>query len=231
MAYDAECSVEGCAKLAACRGLCPMHYQRQRRRGDVGTARPERVGHGGAVCAVAGCGQPRRKREWCATHYSQWRRLGEVRPLKKWNPRVPCIVCGEPSGVERRFCTAACRALWTSHGGQVPTSVPCAVCGHDIDLTVKSKRGYRKHANTRVCRRCRLDVRKHGMSAAQLADRDGTACGICGLVVDMTLRAPDPRRASVDHILPRALGGSNDPENLQLAHLRCNSGKRDRVAA
>jgi len=57
--------------------------------------------------------------------------------------------------------------------------------------------------------------------------RDGPACGICGEHVDITLRRGDDpvRCASVDHIIPLARGGTDDPTNLQLAHLGCNQRK------
>jgi 5-methylcytosine-specific restriction endonuclease McrA len=66
-----------------------------------------------------------------------------------------------------------------------------------------------------------------GFSRADLGDRDRWHCGICGGRVSKILRHPDPLSASVDHIIPLARGGTNDPENLQLAHLRCNLSKRD----
>lgn len=67
------------------------------------------------------------------------------------------------------------------------------------------------------------------MSVMQLAKRDGTDCTICGEVVDMTLTRPSSLFGpSVDHVLPRALGGTDDPENLALAHYWCNAVKSDR---
>ncbi|RVW06740.1 HNH endonuclease [Rhodococcus spongiicola] len=69
------------------------------------------------------------------------------------------------------------------------------------------------------------------MSARQLALRDGAICGICGGDVDMSLSRKDDGAMcpSVDHIVPRSLGGSHDPSNLQLAHMVCNMRKSDRV--
>jgi len=45
----------------------------------------------------------------------------------------------------------------------------------------------------------------------------------------MTLVYPDLFRASVDHIVPYAIGGSHEPDNLQLAHLWCNLVKSKRA--
>lgn len=44
----------------------------------------------------------------------------------------------------------------------------------------------------------------------------------------MDAHRPDPLCPSVDHIIARANGGTNDPANLQLAHLWCNQVKSDR---
>ena len=49
-----------------------------------------------------------------------------------------------------------------------------------------------------------------------------TQCGIClkGVIYD------DPFQ--VDHIIPLALGGSNDPNNLRVTHRSCNIKKKDK---
>jgi hypothetical protein len=48
--------------------------------------------------------------------------------------------------------------------------------------------------------------------------RDGHACRYCGG------KAPDVR-LTVDHVMPVALGGSDDPTNLVAACVDCNAGK------
>lgn len=47
--------------------------------------------------------------------------------------------------------------------------------------------------------------------------RRGHYCGICSEPIDSI------DEATVDHIVPRARGGSNREDNLQLAHADCNS--------
>lgn len=56
-------------------------------------------------------------------------------------------------------------------------------------------------------------------------ERDGWRCGICSKPVDRARKHPDPSSASVDHIVPLALGGAHAPANCQLAHLGCNVAK------
>lgn len=55
----------------------------------------------------------------------------------------------------------------------------------------------------------------------QIFRRDKFACGYCGL------SAQDGAVLEVDHIHPRAEGGSDDPSNLITACSDCNSGKSD----
>ena len=187
-------------------------------------------------CSVAGCNSPSRKRGWCASHYHQARVSGRNPvPFKhKWSERVPCLNCGAETkdSMHRRFCSDNCRVAYRMYNGPRPTATSCVACGIEIDLTVRNKRGQLQRVVTKFCRPCKQDYAKYKMSARELAERDGTDCGICGQAVDMTLRRSDGLDCpSVDHIVPRSHGGSHDPDNLQLAHLRCNMAKSDRVAA
>jgi 5-methylcytosine-specific restriction endonuclease McrA len=54
-------------------------------------------------------------------------------------------------------------------------------------------------------------------------------CGICGSELDIDLRFPDPMSKSLDHKIPLARGGSHEQDNLQWAHLICNTRKGARI--
>lgn len=57
-----------------------------------------------------------------------------------------------------------------------------------------------------------------------------TTCGICGKLVDFSLKYPHPLSACIDHIIPVAKGGHrSDIENMQLAHWTCNRQKSDKL--
>jgi hypothetical protein len=48
-----------------------------------------------------------------------------------------------------------------------------------------------------------------------IAERDGWRCHLCKKIVNVTAM-------SIDHLIPRIAGGTNDPQNLALAHIHCN---------
>ena len=52
-------------------------------------------------------------------------------------------------------------------------------------------------------------------------------CGVCGEPIDYTLRYPDPMSYTVDHVVPLAKGGSDELDNKQAAHRKCNRDKSD----
>lgn len=60
------------------------------------------------------------------------------------------------------------------------------------------------------------------MQLARLAERDGWTCWLCGGTIDPHAPANSPGRATIDHLVPRSRGGTTTPENLRLAHKRCN---------
>lgn len=56
-------------------------------------------------------------------------------------------------------------------------------------------------------------------------------CSICHTYIDLDAPAFSPLAVEVDHIVPRARGGSlYELDNLQLTHSRCNRQKGVRMA-
>lgn len=59
-----------------------------------------------------------------------------------------------------------------------------------------------------------------------LAIRDGEVCHWCDAPLDITIvdpRHPSPPRATLDHVIPRSLGGPSSLNNLVLACEPCNA--------
>jgi 5-methylcytosine-specific restriction protein A len=87
----------------------------------------------------------------------------------------------------------------------------CIECGRIID------RGNRcaLHPKVKLNRdRAYRELRAHIIA-------NSTVCGICG----KPLHANPTDVAVVDHIVPRARGGTDDTSNLQAAHRSCNARK------
>ena len=86
---------------------------------------------------------------------------------------------------------------------RIPTYRPAAFRRRDENRPSSHERGYCSAA----WRRTRLAV----------IARDAGICQICGKLVT--------GRGDVDHILPKARGGTDAMENLQFAHAECHSRK------
>lgn len=67
------------------------------------------------------------------------------------------------------------------------------------------------------------------MRVEALAARDGWRCWVCEGEVDPAAPTGSPSSASIDHVVPRARGGVTEPDNLRLAHRRCNAGRGSRL--
>lgn len=74
-----ECKVEGCSQPPHSQGLCPMHYQRNRRHSDPLPSLPKfkHVPKSHPPCTVPGCGRPHYARSYCQGHYARWKK-GDV---------------------------------------------------------------------------------------------------------------------------------------------------------
>ena len=64
----------------------------------------------------------------------------------------------------------------------------------------------------------------------QILERDSYTCSSCGSWLEDNHPDPD-HRATVDHIIPKAAGGKDEPSNLVAMCLRENGAKQDRVLA
>ena len=77
----------------------------------------------------------------------------------------------------------------------------------------------------------------YGVSLAQLVIRDNNRCWLCGeLCDDQDYKADGrgsfivgPKYPSIDHIVPLSKGGTHKWDNIALAHMICNSIKRDTI--
>lgn len=61
----------------------------------------------------------------------------------------------------------------------------------------------------------------------EIYERDSWICHICVEPVDLDAHWNDNLYPSLDHIIPRSRGGSDNPENLKTCHRICNSIRQD----
>ena len=50
-------------------------------------------------------------------------------------------------------------------------------------------------------------------------------CGLCNLVIDLTIPWPDPKSLEIDHIIPWDISHDNSFENSKPSHKLCNGRK------
>lgn len=151
---------------------------------------------------------------------------------------VQCAGCGtdfRPKNGRQKYCVPSCKYLFHARGATRKSTSRCVGCGAVIDLTERMGDGrIRRPSYTKRCDSCQAKARPHrySMTAEQVALRDGCECRWCHKPIDMALVGSRSKWApSVDHIIPWSLGGSNEPNNLQLMHRVCNAQKGTRVPA
>lgn len=222
-----SCSVGGCDRTARAKGLCSMHYSRWRAHGHT----DDPFTHG---CVVDGCDRPHAVKSYCMVHYQRWLRLGTTDdPVY----RDLCEVdgCDKPEHAGS-YCHMH-YSRWRKSGtlGELESSrwrSPGLICKIDGCNNLARKRRLCSRHYRHVWIEEHPGIRWRGpwcITVSELALRDGTNCSICGEPVDLALHFPDLMYPSVDHVVPRSKGGEDEPHNCQLAHLRCNMSKSDRV--
>jgi hypothetical protein len=78
-------------------------------------------------------------------------------------------------------------------------------------------------------RRLLETAKQEPYSRLAVFERDGWICQLCYEPIDPTIKGRKSKAASIDHVIPLALGGDDTPDNVQAAHFGCNSGKCNRV--
>lgn len=108
----------------------------------------------------------------------------------------------------------------------------CPDCGNErqfLQTYCDPCRALRLRAAQKRAKRKRRAVHRHVLADTvdprTVYDRDHWMCGICRKAVDPSLTHPNPMSASLDHVIPIAMGGSHTYLNTQLAHLQCNLNK------
>lgn len=149
----------------------------------------------------------------------------QLKSLASLDDVAVCKVCGkkytlreyiESTGIKNHrnsgYCSAECRsAKWKEQ----------------IKASHKDRRDSHRHRAVKYG--CEYDP---SVTLKRLIKRDGLRCAICGEMCDQNdhswSKYSGPMYPSIDHIMPMAKGGPHVWENVQVAHIICNSEKGDR---
>jgi endogenous inhibitor of DNA gyrase (YacG/DUF329 family) len=145
-----------------------------------------------------------------------------------------CARCQQPFVADgysdrRRFCSKRCRALASRTNIAV-----CKNCNETFHFATHGRRDRPLYC----CHPCYLEdrfgiKRSRGRKAVMarsntakvrtaIFERDRYRCWLCEKPINARLKWPHPKSASIDHYIPVAEGGTDDPGNLCAAHLVCN---------
>lgn len=137
-----------------------------------------------------------------------------------------CEICGKPYTV--REYVESCALKKAQDNG---------VCSRECRDEKKRRKCRAMHKGRKDTHRHR--ARKYGceydssVKLDRLIKRNGLQCAICGGMCDLNDHSwseySGPLYPSIDHIIPMSKGGSHTWDNVQIAHIICNSEKGDRM--
>lgn len=231
---ERTCTIEGCDKKHYGRGWCYMHWQRVRRYGR--TSLPDRPPKRVRLCPVSECDRPVHAKGYCKRHYIRWARHGDPTYRIRGEVRNGCRICprcrkdlplsaygsGGPGRAARycKPCTYAKAKAWAERNPDRAREVAASWARRNPEV-------YRRKSSER--RALLRGSRSDEIDRLEVFDRDEWICGLCGGAIDRSATWPAAGFASIDHIVPLALGGAHVFENVQAAHLGCNLRKGHRL--
>lgn len=226
----ALCKMDGCDRDAWCKDYCSKHYYYAQRHGLL--PRPK--------CSVDGCDDPSFRKGLCNMHNLRAERHGDPSIRKRAangeTMAKTCIIdgCGQPCKAGD-YCS-------THHGrvvrrGGDPHTVKRLASGTATEERKKENRAralkryfQTPHGKARA-RFNRAKARILSGITDRFIDKDRLlalwnteVCALCGGHMSEDQK-------SIDHIIPVSRGGDNTLANLQIAHLRCNQLKGNRMDA
>lgn len=218
-----HCTIDGCTRPHRARGLCGSHYNQQHQ--------PDRHSKTPRPCTV--CGELTNRREGAAR-----------RPVCSYSCRY-ALTWGHATPEARRLAALAPHAQLVGpvrfeKPTQAPTTVlpstftrlvsgRCRMCGQWFTDYPAGKTRRITVCCSDTCTR-RWARRRHYVTdevRQGIYQRDNWTCQLCLTTVDATLPPHHTWAATLDHITPRAHGGTHEPENLRLTHRYCNSIRSD----
>lgn len=190
-------------------------------------------------CTISDCGLPVKGRGLCNKHHLRLLRHGDPTVRKRAangeTAGKPCAVdgCGRPCR-RRDWCSTHERRVSRYGDPHITKKLANGASTPERRREV-ARRAFLRYQRTPHGRlRSRFNQAKRRVLNGQTArgiDKSvlltlwsQSVCALCG--VEMAAA-----QKSLDHVIPMAKGGSNDPSNWQLAHLLCNQRKSTRMSA
>lgn len=238
------CSVEECTNKHQARGLCSTHYNQR--------FQPNRHRKVEQPCAVCGKLVAKERSSVRRPTCSEWCRttLNGAAARKRWlGATGDCVMLQVASRILRdaakdrqresrlpAVAGASCeipvrhpaRWVWPSRWWAEFYVFSCAWCGSVATATIPTNlpdKSLPRHCSKACARKNNKQLfRSSPILLKWVTDRDGWDCQLCGEPVDKTLSGDpvDPWSPTLDHVIPQSMGGSDDVENLRLAHRWCN---------
>lgn len=188
----------------------------------------------GGIVVYGGVGAPKKfcSRKCCLK--SNNRRTNRKRLGVGLSAPMLCGFCGDAFIASKRnavYCSRKCYLAGNKLRPKFsPKESPCANCG-----AVFSTKRYDHRFCSIICRK-RFDGRERARrrrsgksecdySDAEIFERDGWRCHLCGLRIRKNLSRMHPRGATIDHLLPLILGGEDVKANVAASHRECNVAK------
>lgn len=135
-----------------------------------------------------------------------------------------CEICGKPYTV-REYVESCGRKKAQDNG----------VCSEKCRRIKLNREGRESRKRRGVQDNHRHRAKKNGgeydpsVTLKRLVERDGLRCAICGEMCDWNdhswSKYSGPMYPSIDHIIPMSKGGGHTWDNVQVAHIMCNSLK------
>jgi hypothetical protein len=139
---------------------------------------------------------------------------------KFWKPKLVyriCLLCGKKYRVKHShktiFCSRECAFVY--QGKRLRDGKPRRLW--------RSGTSGRRHE----IRAKALGLVYERFLPIEIYERDRFMCWLCGKKIKSSLRYPDPKSITLDHLIPLSKGGSHTRENVRSAHLECNCKKRN----
>lgn len=206
-----------------------------------------------APVPVTRIGNRGRQAKYCGDYCR--RQFAEEARTKRYfelNPDLvkDCAACGVTFNTRikaQKFCSYDCRANGYRLEGiatraavkKTSYEYECDLCHETIvrSSPLGGRARYHEHCS-QIAKQARdrkktvarqSQTKPSGVYVEQLIERDGFMCYLCQEPIDMKVPRTSRRGATVDHVIPLSRGGSDEIDNLRLAHWICNNKKSDKL--